>query len=101
MAFSFSLILTGSGGDTDHNSEHIIRYVTAGVADGVGGGVGEDDGGGGGGEGVPGGLHRGVRQVHDQPQLVHLLHHSLQRIYESFVQSTISNIMWHYGSAVN
>ena len=88
MAFSFSLILTVSGGDTDHNSEHIIRYVTAGVADGVGGGVGEDDGGGGGGEGVPGGLHRGVGQVHDQSQLVHLLHHSLKRKY---VSCTVNN----------
>ena len=42
--------------------------------------MGEDDGGQGGVEGVPGGLHRGVREVHDDAELVHLLDHRLVKI---------------------
>ena len=63
---------------THHNPKYVVRYVPAGVAERVRGGVGEDDGGLGGGEGVPCRLLGGVRQVHHDPQPVHLLHHRLQ-----------------------
>ena len=62
-----------------HNSENVVRYVPACIADSMSRGVRKDDGCLGDGQRIPGGLDRGVGEVNQDTQPVHLLHNSLNK----------------------